>query len=215
MRIVIAGGHGTIALLLSRQLVDAGHQPVGLIRSESQAADLAAAGAEAVVLDLEHTDVAAVGSVLRGADAAVFAAGAGGGSNSHRTQSIDRDGAILFADAAVASGVRRLIIVSSAGADTGDAASTDQFQIYLRAKADADAAIREKDLDWTILRPVSLTDAVPTGRITVGDTVNRTSISRADVAAIIVTVLEQNLGVHRQFEATGGGQPIVDALQTL
>jgi uncharacterized protein YbjT (DUF2867 family) len=215
MRIVIAGGHGTIALLLSRLLADAGHQPVGLIRSEAQVADLAAAGAEAVVLDLEHADLEAVSAALRGADAAVFAAGAGGGSNSPRTQSIDRDGAILFADAAVSSGVRRLVVVSSAGADTGDAASDDQFQIYLRAKADADAAIREKDLDWTILRPVSLTDSAPTGRITVGETVDRGSIPRADVAAIIVAALEHDLAIHRQFEATGGGQPIAEALRSL
>ncbi len=215
MRIVIAGGHGTVALLLSRLLSDAGHQPVGLIRSGAQVADLAAAGAEAVVLDLEHADLATVCEALDGADAAVFAAGAGGGENSHRTQSIDRDGAILFADAAVASGVRRLVVVSSAGADTGDAASADQFQIYLRAKADADAAIREKDLDWTIVRPVSLTDAAPTGRITVGETVDRGSIPRGDVAAIIVEALEHALGVHRQFEVTGGGRLIADALRSL
>ena len=215
MRIVIAGGHGTIALLLSRLLADAGHQPVGLIRSAAQVADLAATGAEVVVLDLEHADLEAVSAALEGADAAVFAAGAGGGANSHRTQSIDRDGAILFADAAVASGVRRLVVVSSAGADTGDAASADQFQIYLRAKADADAAIREKDLDWTIVRPVSLTDADPTGRITVGEPVDRGSIPRGDVAAIIVEALEHDLGVHRQFEATGGGRLIAEALRSL
>jgi nucleoside-diphosphate-sugar epimerase len=215
MRIVIAGGHGKIALLLSRLLVDAGHQVVGIIRNPAQVDDVTATGAEAALLDLENTTVAQVASVVAGADAAVFAAGAGPGSSAERKLTADRDGAILVADAAVAAGVRRLVVVSSIGADSGDPASDDVFQVYLRAKGEADAAVRERDLDWTIVRPVSLTDTAPTGLVTAAEHVERGTIPRADVAAVLSALLVGGIGVRRQFELTGGGAPIEDALARL
>ncbi|CCH18740.1 Protein of unknown function [Micromonospora lupini str. Lupac 08] len=77
MRVVIAGGHGKIALLLERHLADRGDTAVGLIRNPDQADDLRAAGATPIVCDLEHADVDEVAAHLRDADAVVFAAGAG------------------------------------------------------------------------------------------------------------------------------------------
>jgi uncharacterized protein YbjT (DUF2867 family) len=112
MRTVIAGGHGQIALRLERQLAARGDSAVGLIRNPAQADDLRAAGAEPVVLDLETADVADVAAVLSGADAAVFAAGAGAGSGPARKLTVDRDAAVLLADAAERAGVRRYVIVS-------------------------------------------------------------------------------------------------------
>jgi len=53
LRVVIAGGHGKIALRLARLLSERG-VPVGLIRQVEQAADLAAVGADAVVCDLSR-----------------------------------------------------------------------------------------------------------------------------------------------------------------
>jgi len=139
MRIVIAGGHGKIALLLSCQLADTGHEPVGIIRNADQATDLRSAGAIPLVLDLEHSTIDDVAAALAGADAAIFAAGSGAGGGNDRKFSLDRDGAILLADAALEAGVTRLIVISSVGADSYDAASDDPFQIYLRAKGEADA----------------------------------------------------------------------------
>ncbi|HEY0261174.1 MAG TPA: NAD(P)H-binding protein [Lacisediminihabitans sp.] len=215
MRIVIAGGHGKIALLLSRLLTHAGHEPIGLIRDPAQADEVLAAGATPVVLDLEQTDVGELRTVLERVDAVVFAAGAGPGGGNARKLSLDRDGAILLADAAVAAGVRRMVVVSSVGADEGDPTSDDTFQVYLRAKGEADAAVRERDLDWTIVRPVALTDDPPTGHVTVGDRVVRGSIPRADVAAVIAGLLDGDGAIRRQFELTGGDTPIEAALGSL
>ena len=215
MRIVIAGGHGKIALLLSRELADAGHEPVGIIRNPSQAADLRAAGAIPLVLDLENSTIDDVADALDGADAAVFAAGAGPNSDADRKLTLDRDGAILLADASVRAGVRRLVMVSSMGADDYDATSDDVFQVYLRAKGEADAAVRHRDLDWTIVRPGALTDSEPSGLVTMGETVDRGSIPRADVAVVLAALLIGNIGVERQFEVTSGQTPIAEALSTL
>ena len=212
MRIVIAGGHGKIALILSRLLADAGHEPIGLIRTAKHADDLLAAGATPVVLDLEQSTVQDVADVMIGADAAVFAAGSGAGSGNDRKFSVDRDGAILLADAALEAGVTRLVVISSVGADSYDATSDDPFQTYLRAKGEADAAVRERDLDWTILRPVSLTDEPGTGGVSVGR--EGGTIPRADVAAVVVGLLG-GAGVRKVFEVSAGELGVTEALGRL
>lgn len=211
MRIVLAGGHGKIALLLSRLLRDAGHEPIGIIRNPDHADDLREAGAEPLVLDLERAAADELAVHLDGADAVVFAAGAGAGSGAARKLTVDRDGAILLADAAERAGVQRIVVVSAISADRFDPESDDVFQVYLRAKSEADADIRARTLDWTIVRPGSLTDDPPTGRVQVGDTVPPGRIPRADVAAVIASVLVDGRAVRRQFELTSGGTPIEDA----
>ncbi|AMM22537.1 NAD-dependent dehydratase [Frondihabitans sp. PAMC 28766] len=220
MRIVIAGGHGQIALLLERQLSDKGHDPIGIIRNPDQAADLEEAGARALVLDLESTDVDTLAGHLDGADAVVFAAGGGGSSGAERKLTIDRDGAILLADAAEQAGVTRYVMVSAIHTDDFDESraqlgtdATDAFQVYLRAKSEADADLRARsDLDWTIVRPGTLTDEAPTGLISVGKRLETGSIPRADVATIIATALEEGTAVHTQFETISGEATISDAL---
>jgi len=215
MRIVLAGGHGKIALITEQLLTRGGHQAVGLIRSAGQAADLAAAGAEPVVLDLEHTKVAAVAAVLAGADAVVFAAGGGPNSGAARKMTMDRDGAVLLADAAEQASVRRYLMVSALAADTFDPDSEEVFQIYLRAKSEADADLRRRDLDWTIVRPGGLLDDPATGRVKVAASTGPGSVPRADVAAVLVELLVHDLGLRSQFELVSGSIPIPEALRGL
>jgi uncharacterized protein YbjT (DUF2867 family) len=212
MRVAIAGGHGKIALLLEKLLSDAGHQPVALIRNAEHASDVLAAGGIPVVIDLETIDTATLAKDLRGVDAGVFAAGAGPGSPAERKLTVDRDGAILLADAAVQAGVRRYILISAIAADDHDPTSEDIFQVYLRAKSEADAAVRERDLDWTIVRPGGLTNEPATGRVQVATSTGRGSIPRADVAAIIAVALENGYGIRAQFEAISGTDAIPEAL---
>jgi uncharacterized protein YbjT (DUF2867 family) len=224
MRIVIAGGHGKIALILERMLAEQGHEAVGIVRNPDHAADLEAVGAEALVLDLERSDVSTVAESLAGADAVVFAAGAGPGSGPARKLTLDRDGAILLADAAAQAGVRRYVLVSAIATDDfdrekaaagADASEEDTYQVYLRAKSEADAAVRERDLDWTIVRPGGLTDEPGTGRVRLAPSTGRGSIPREDVAAIIATALAEGVAVRQQFEAISGEDSISDALATL
>ena len=224
MRVVIAGGHGQIALLLARSLADAGHRPVGLIRSPAHAADVTAAGAEPVTADLEAEGPDELAGHLDGADAVVFAAGAGPGSSAARKLTVDRDGAIKLAQAAARAGIRRYVVISAIGADTFrepatgtgdsvDAGSDDVFQIYLRAKSEADAAVRATDLDWTIVRPGALTDDAPTGLVTVAEHTGRGAIPRADVAAVVAACLTAPATVGRQFEVISGATPVAAALR--
>lgn len=208
MKIVIAGGHGQIALLLEQLLSDAGHEVVGIIRNPEHVDDLAARGASGLVIDLERSDSTALAAHLAGVDAVVFAAGAGPGSSAARKLTVDRDGAVMLADAAEQAGIRRYVMVSAMAADSYDPNFDDVFQVYLRAKADADAAIRARDLDWTIVRPGALTDGPGTGSVRVGVTVDRGSIPRADVAALVARLVTTGDGVGSQFEVISGSDAI-------
>jgi len=166
MRVVIAGGHGKIALLLERLLAERGDQAVGLIRNPAHVADVQNAGAEAVVCDLEAAGAGDVAGLLSGADAVVFAAGAGAGSGAPRKDTVDRAASVLMADAAERAGVRRFVQVSSMGAGQPPRAGTDEvWAAYIAAKTAAEADLRARDLDWTIVRLGGLTDAPATGRI--------------------------------------------------
>ena len=154
MRVVIAGGHGKIALLLERLLAGRGDQAVGLIRDPAQVADVQKTGAEAVVCDLEAASADDVAVLLSGADAVVFAAGAGPGSGVPRKDSVDRGASVLMADAAERAGVRRFVQISTMGAGQPPRPGTDDvWAAYITAKTAAEDDLRSRDLDWTIVRP--------------------------------------------------------------
>lgn len=214
MRVVIAGGHGKIALILEQLLAARGDTAIGLIRNPSHTSDLEAAGAQAVVLDLEHSSVAQVAETLRGADAVVFAAGAGPGSGVARKQTVDRDAAILLADAAEAAGVTRYVMVSAISADDRslDSQYDEVFLAYIRAKSEADANVRARSgLQTTIVRPGRLTDEPGTGRVQVAESTGRGDIPRADVAAVLLAVLDSPATAGRTFELISGDTPIAEA----
>lgn len=213
MRIVIAGGHGQIALRLERLLSAGGHEVAGIIRSPEQAADLREAGAEPVVLDLESASVEDFAALLQGADAAVFAAGAGPESGVARKDTVDRGAAVLFADAAEQAGVRRYIVVSSMGADAqreGD----EEFDAYLRAKGAADAYVRSRSgLDWTILRPGMLTNDAGTGLVQLKASTGRGMVPRDDVAAVLAEFVETPATAGLTLELISGSVPVSVAVK--
>ncbi len=218
MRVIIAGGHGKIAIQVERLLAQRGDTAIGLIRNPDHAGDLKAVGAEPLVLDLEKATVDAVINAVRGADAVVFAAGAGPGSGPARKETVDRDAAILLADAAEAAGVKRYVAISSMGANTEapDDAGDPVFVTYLRAKGAADDAVRSRRaLDTTIVRPGRLTDDPGTGRVHIADSTGYGAIPREDVAAVLLAVLDTPGTVGRTFELVGGDTPIDEALEAL
>lgn len=215
MRIVIAGGHGQIALRLERLLAARGDEAAGIIRNPGQSDDLRAVGAEPVVLDLESATVEEVAEVLRGADAAVFAAGAGPNSGTARKDTVDRGAAVLFADAAERAGVRRYVVVSSMGADP-DHAGDEVFDVYLRAKGAADADVRSRAaLDWTILRPGMLTNDAGTGQVLLAASTGRGPVPRDDVAAALVELLDTPATAGLTLELISGNVPLAVAVKDI
>jgi uncharacterized protein YbjT (DUF2867 family) len=215
MRVVMAGGHGQIALILEQLLSQRGDSVAGFIRNPDHADDLQAAGAEALVVDLEDSSVDEVAALLEGADAVVFAAGAGPGSGAARKETVDRDAAILLADAAEAAKVSRYVMISAIGADAEapDDAGNPVFVAYLRAKGAADDNVRARNaLNSTIVRPGHLINEAGTGRVTIADDTGRGDIPRADVAAVLLAVLDRPGTAGQTFEVISGDTPITDAI---
>jgi uncharacterized protein YbjT (DUF2867 family) len=212
--VAIAGGHGQIALHLSRMLSQRGDRVRGLIRDELQSNDLRAVGSEPVVVDLEQASAAEIAEAISGADAVVFAAGAGPGSGAARKETVDCEGAVKLLEAAQVAGAQRYVIISSMGADNPP--SGDQvFNVYLRAKARADQAVMDSDRAWTVVRPGRLTNDAGTGRVRLARHVNRGEVPREDVAAVIVAVLGDDRTIGHVFELVGGDSDIGNALSEL
>ncbi|GAA4093903.1 MULTISPECIES: SDR family oxidoreductase [Actinomadura] len=217
MDVVIAGGHGKIALRLARLLAARGDRVRSLIRNPDHAGDVQAAGAEPVVCDLEHAGAAEVARRADGADAVVFAAGAGPGSGAARKDTVDRAASVLMADAAERMGIRRFVQISSMGAGQPPRPGTDEvWAAYVRAKGEAEDDLRARDLDWVILRPGRLTDDPGTGRVTLAEPpVGRGDVTRDDVAAVIVALLDAPSVNHRTLELVGGDVPVAEAVAAL
>jgi uncharacterized protein YbjT (DUF2867 family) len=211
MIVAIAGGHGKIALRLARVLSGRGDEVRSLIRRAEHGDDVRAAGGEPVVCDLEAAGEDEVGEAVRGADAVVFAAGAGPGSGPERKWTMDHGGAVKLIAAAEATGIRRYAIVSSMGADP-DAPGDDTFAIYLRAKGQADADLAVSGLDYTIVRPGHLTDDPGTGRVRLAAHVPRGSVPRDDVAAVLAAALDEPGTVGLTLELVSGDVPVEEAV---
>lgn len=208
MNVAVAGGHGQIAQRLLKLLAERGDEARGLIRNPDHAADLEALGAQAVLCDLEGDDD--VAAAVAGADAVVFAAGAGPGSGAARKGTMDLGGAVKLMEA----GVARYVMVSSIGANRPEQAS-EQMRPYIEAKAEADRRLTASALDWTIVRPGRLTNEPGTGLVAAGDDVGYGEIPRDDVAAVIVATLDTPATVGKAFDLIAGDATIDAAVAGL
>jgi nucleoside-diphosphate-sugar epimerase len=217
MRVVVAGAHGQIARRLGRLLSGRGDTVVGIVRNPGHRADLEDDGVQPVVLDLESASVDEVAEVLRGTDAVVFAAGAGPGSGAARKDTVDRGAAVLLGDAAERAGVRSYLLVSSMGADAVADGGTPPdmdgvFVAYLRAKLAAELDLLARPgLATTVLRPGGLTDDPGTGQVTLARHVDRGTVPRDDVAAVMVTLLDAPRD-GAVLELVSGPTPIGEAV---
>ncbi|MGW4090379.1 SDR family oxidoreductase [Nocardia sp. NPDC004750] len=217
MRVVIAGGHGKIALLLAPLLTAHGHEVAALIRNPAHAADVRATGAEPVLCDLEKAGTDEVVDVVKGSDAAVFAAGAGPGSGVDRKYTVDLGGSVRLAESAERTGVRRFLQISTMGAGRPPAPGSDEvWAAYIDAKTKAEDDLRERDLDWTIVRPGRLTDSPGTGLVTLRPApVGSGEVPRADVAAVLAGLLPAAPSYRLTLELVSGDTPISQAIAHL
>src|SRR5215217_8333936 len=212
MEVLVAGGHGQIALRLLRLLARNGHRARGMIRNPDHAADLEAVGARPVLCDLEQDDPR---PHLGTAEAIVFAAGAGPGSGAERKRTVDLGAAVKLIDAARELGVARYVMVSSMGTADVEHAS-EAMRPYLQAKRDADEALMHSGLDWTIVRPGRLTDAPGAGTVDAARVLGRRGeITRDDTALVLLETLERPGLARVAFDVLEGPTPVGVALDAL
>ncbi len=212
MDVVVAGGHGKVGMGLLRLLADRGHRARGLIRNPDHAIELENVGAESVLCDIEERDD--ISDCVRGADAVVFAAGAGAGSGPERKRTVDYGGAVKLIEAAKKNGIDRYLIVSAIAVDRPESWSEPMVSYY-EAKRDADLAVLGSGLSYTIVRPGGLTDDPGTGLVKVGTEFEGGEIPREDVAATLLAALETPSTIGNTFELVSGDTPIEEAISAL
>jgi uncharacterized protein YbjT (DUF2867 family) len=212
MKVAIAGGHGKIALHLTRLLHERGDQVVSIIRKPEQSESIAEAGGEPLIFDLEAGETAELARQLDGVDAVVFAAGAGPGSGPERKWTVDFGGAVKLIHAAQLNKISRYVMVSATGANS-NAPGNDTFAVYLQAKGKADEELINSGLDYTITRPHLLTDDAGDGLVRIAGDMQRGKVSRENVAAVIAAALQEPQTIKKTFELTDGNDPIDEALR--
>ncbi len=212
-KVAVVGGSGKIARLLHPLLHGAGYESVALVRREEQMAELEGQGVTARLLDIESQDADDFAKVFSDCSTVVFAAGGGPDGDPERKRAVDLGGSLKSIEGARKAGVQRFVQISAISVDDPVPAGTDEvWQVYVEAKRDADAALRGSDLAWTILRPGRLTDDPATGRVTLGEDVERGDVPRADVAACVAAVIPDGRTVGKQWTLVGGETPLAQAI---
>ena len=213
-RIAVVGGHGQVARHLLVALRRSEHDPVALVRREEYRAELESRGAEVRLLDIEAADAAGFGAAFEGCDAVVFAAGGGPDGNKERKRTVDLEGSLKSIDGARLAGIDRFVQISAINVDDPLPADTDEvWRAYVEAKRDADVAVRDSGLAWTIIRPGRLTDDPATGLVALGPDVARGDVTRADVAAVVAAVLDEPSTVGKQWNLVNGDVPVAEAVR--
>lgn len=212
MHVFIAGANGQIGQLLLREMADSDHEARALIRHPEQGPDLQQLGATETVLgDLEHD----CSEAMKGCDAVIFAAGSGPHTGPDKTIDVDQNGAVQLIDTARAMGIKRFIMVSSMGAGAPES-GPEKLRPYLRAKHSADEHLKRSGLTYTIVRPGRLTNDEGTGKVAVSEKLDGGGkIPRADVASVLLAVLDSDTTANRVFEVASGATPVGESLAQL
>jgi nucleoside-diphosphate-sugar epimerase len=217
MHIVIAGAHGRVARRLGRLLSARGDTVIGIVRNAGHEEDLSADGVEPVVLDLESAATEDLAAIIVVADAVVFAAGAPPESTVHRKDAVDRAAALRLADAAAEAAVRPFLLMSSMGVESVaegriPEGSDDELVAYLRAKLAAEEGVRARPaVAATVLRPGRLTEDPGSGLVTLGRHLSPGTVSRDDVAAVMLALLDAPRP-GTVLELVTGATPIQEAV---
>jgi len=210
-RILIIGATGETGMRTVRQLKSAGHQPYGLHRHAGQAESLRAQGAVPVKGDLLTLQADALSALLMGMDAVIFTAGSNGGGDD-LTDKIDGDGVVLTATAAKLAGVKRMLLVSAFPDAWRDRHMPADFEHYMFVKRQADVYLAGTDLEWVIVRPGTLTTQPGTGHVRLGLAIPYGDVSRDNLAAVLVRLVETPEVRRVILELTDGDTPICDAI---
>ncbi len=213
MVVSIVGGHGQIALALTRLLTVDGTSVRSLIRNPDQGDDIRAVGGEPIVVDFESAGDAEIDAAVEGSDVVVFAAGAGPGSSAERKETVDYGAAVRLIEAARRNGNPRYVMISAIRADP-DYPGEEVYAVYQRAKGRADRELTASGLDHLILRPVRLTDEPATGQISlVRDTERLESeyVPRADVAAVLAEAITHHPEASGIWILSSGQKPVTQA----
>jgi putative NADH-flavin reductase len=205
MKLAIFGATGNTGLELVKQSLEKGHQVTAFVRDTSR---LSVKHDQLNIFTGDVFDLASVEEVVQGQDAIVCALG----SSDLKKTTVRAEGTANIIQAMKEHGIQRLLVVTAMG--TGESWNTlsrvNKFfyaTLLKSSREDHEAqetAVKQSELDWTIIRPSGLTDEPRTGVYEVGENIlaKTSKIARADVADLIVKELEQNTLIHKAVTIT-------------
>ena len=214
MKVFIVGITGGVGRRVATRLAAQGDEVGGLVRRASQVADFADEGimvSQGDIIDISLEDLA---EVIRGYDATIFTAGAGGGGPK-TTDLIDGAGPGKLAKAAEIAEVSRLVLVSVFPEAWRERHMDAEFEHYIVAKKQAEIELVQTDRDWVIIRPSALKNTPGTGLVDLGLAKVHEEITRDDVAETVVEVLRQPEVSRIILELTEGPTPIAEAVSAM
>lgn len=214
MKVFLIGANGQIGQRLVSLFQDnPDHSIRAMVRKEEQKASLEAAGAEAVLANLEGSPEE-IAAAAKGCDAIIFTAGSGGSTGYDKTLLVDLDGAAKAIEAADIAGIKRFIMVSALQAHNRENWN-EALKPYYVAKHYADKILEASGLTYTIIRPGGLGNEPGTGTVSAAKDLERGFISRDDVAKTVIASLDEKNTENRTFDLTEGDTPIAEALKKL
>lgn len=212
-RIFIVGGAGKVARRLAQQLSGRGHEVRSMFRHDAQEDELRALSAVPVRGNLLELDIEGLAALMQGSDVIVFSAGAGGKGGMEMTNAIDGRGLELAVAAAQRAGIDRFLLVSAFPEAARGRQMPERFENYMKVKKLADVHVVESDLDWVILRPGTLVDTSGSGQVRAGLAIPYGEVTRDDVAAALLEIIERPAVSRVIIELTGGDTPVGEAIQ--
>jgi uncharacterized protein YbjT (DUF2867 family) len=212
--IFLIGATGGVGSRLGPKLVGTGHSVKGLHRKPEQAGDLRDQGVEPVFGNLIEMTADDMASAIQGCDTAVFSAGAAG-SGRDKTTAIDGEGPEKLIEAARATGVNRIYMVSVIMDAGRDRDTSDDFEHYMAMKRRADAALATSGIDYVILRPGTLKDDAGDGQVCAGRAITYGDVARGNVAATLAELINTPEITNEIIELTNGDTPVTEAVARL
>ena len=214
MKVLVVGANGKTGHHIIPLLKAAGHTPRAMIRNFDQRADMEALGAECVAGDLEKP----LGYAVKGNWTVMMAAGSGSKTGPEKTTEVDFHGVLSLIETCERMNVRRFIMLSAMNTDDPET-GPEKLRHYLHAKAGADARLRQSLMNWTIVRPGSLTDE-PSHELldiapSLGPIDENMRISREDVAKVMVECMAHDNTIGKRFDVIDGKIPLKEALESI
>jgi uncharacterized protein YbjT (DUF2867 family) len=203
-QVLVAGANGTTGKFIVNLLKDfTAYEPIAMVRKEEQKQAFEKENVKAVLADLEGN----VSHALKGIDKVIFAAG----SKGKNVIGVDQEGAKKLITAGKEAGISKYVMLSSMGADNSSKA--EDLKDYLKAKQNADHFLRDSGLNYTIVRPGTLTDDSGNGMIELEEKLDkRGKITRQDVAKTLVEVLDDHILLNQTVEILNGEELIIEAI---
>lgn len=204
--VLVAGANGTTGKIIIDLLKNsANYNPIAMVREQRQKDHFEKNNITTILADLEKD----VSHAIKNANKVIFAAGSGG----KNVIGVDQEGAKKLIDAAKKAETSKFVMLSSMGAD--NPSMSEDLEDYLKAKQNADDYLKASGLNYSIVRPGSLTNDGATNKIQLEQKLNKQgSISRADVAKTLVEVLDDDVRKNQVFEILSGETPIDKAVRS-